>query len=127
MRMSHFNPALVVEDNALVAMVARAVFEECGCESVTVIASLEFALGFVRSEQISFALLVTRLEEGDTLPLVALLARRGIPFAFVSDFADGRDIPEQWSGRPYIAKPYTDAELGELLVHFAPGARAANG
>jgi CheY-like chemotaxis protein len=125
--MSHFNPALVVEDNAFVAMVAREVFEAHGCDSVTVIASLEFALNFVRSAQISFALLVTRLEEGDTSPLVTLLAGRNIPFAFVSDFADGRDIPEQWSGRPYISKPYSDAELGELLMHFAPGARTASG
>ena len=125
--MSHFNPALVVEDNALVAMVARKVFEECGCLSVTVVASLEFALGFVRDEQISFALVVTRLEEGDTLPLVALLARRGIPFAFVSDFADGCDIPEQWSGKPYITKPYSETELSDLLVQFAPCAQAANG
>lgn len=122
--MSHFNPALIVEDNALVAMVAHQVFEGCGCDSVMLVASLEYALEYARSEQISFALVVTRLEDGDTQPLVALLAKRNIPFAFVSDFPDGRDIPEQWRDEPFITKPYFEAELAELLEQYAPCARS---
>jgi len=39
-----------------------------------------------------------------------------VPFAFICDLSDGSDVPSAWKGTPFLAKPYTEAELATLLA-----------
>lgn len=48
--------------------------------------------------------------------LAPLLAGRKVPFAFICDLSDGSDVPPAWRGTPFLAKPYTEAELAQLIA-----------
>lgn len=114
--MTERQTALVVEDNALVAMDAREILANHGFDPIHVFNSAEFATSMVRGEPLAFALVVTHLHSGETAPLAAMLTDRRVPFGFVSDFVDGQDLPPLFRGHPFVTKPYSRGELAGLLA-----------
>lgn len=116
--MKRLEPVLVLEDNPLLADAAREMLAVLGVDHIIVVRSFEFAIAHARAEPIRFALLSAALDDGDVRPLVTLLAVRGIPYALVSDFADGRDIPRGLGGTPFLTRPYNQAELARVIEGF---------
>lgn len=96
---------LVVEDEALVAMDIRAALEEAGAAVVRIARTLPDALAAAASEDMDLALLDGNLGGKPVDEVAGILARRGVPFCFVSGY--GREhLPPGFADRPVLAKPF---------------------
>jgi hypothetical protein len=86
---------------------------------------VENALQTLAEQSVSAALLDINLGAGKTsYPIAAALARRGIPFAFLSGY-DERGIEEAFRDTPVLGKPVLEAKLDETLRGLCSSARAA--
>jgi hypothetical protein len=65
-------------------------------------------------ESLDAALLDVYLIDQTVEPVADVLARRGIPFAFVTAYSR-RHLPEALQGRPCLNKPFTDREIRSLI------------
>ena len=83
---------LVLEDEAVIAMLLEDMLVDLGCKVVGPAAKVAEALQLVRSEQIGAALLDLNLGRGETgYPVADALAARAVPFAFVTGY--GAEMP----------------------------------
>ena len=103
---------LVVEDEALVAMLIEDALLDLGCEVVgpagTVRAALRFAAA-ARGE-LDGALLDVNLGGEKVYPVADVLAKAGVPFLFVSGYgAAGLDAAH--SGATVVKKPFAREDL----------------
>lgn len=105
--------ALVVEDDAIIAMEITDILERDGCAVVGSTGSVPVALDIARRAKIDFALLDFNLESGTAEPIAKVLARRAIPFALVTAYP-GCVLPQSVSGRPRLQKPFTAQEVRRL-------------
>ena len=120
--------ALVVEDNALVALELVDILERDGCKVVGSPATLSAALALARKAEIDFALLDFNLGSETAEPVAQVLARRSIPFALVTAYP-GCVLPEQVRGRPRVQKPFTVRDIRELAAQLSSpsGGKARHG
>jgi CheY-like chemotaxis protein len=106
---------LVVEDEALIALMIMQMLERLGLEPVGPAATSREALALIAAERIDAALLDLRLgDEGSPGSVAPALERRGIPFVVVTGFLAAhvrRLIP----GHPVLTKPFSEAALGRAL------------
>jgi two-component SAPR family response regulator len=111
---------LVVEDQMLLALALTSLLEDIGCEAVGPVAQVVTALPIVMKEPLDAALLDIRLADESVEPIVAILIRRGIPFAFVTGHARDQ-IPIALRDRPYVGKPFTDSEIKTVMRELLKG------
>jgi CheY-like chemotaxis protein len=103
---------LVVEDEALVAILVENVLEDCGCTVVGPCNSVESALAAANTEMFDLAVLDVNLRGFKVYPVAELLAERHIPFLFLSGY--GKDaIPIGRDTWKVCAKPF---KLGDLVA-----------
>jgi len=103
---------LIVEDEAMVAMLIEDALLELGCEVVGPAGSVRAALRLAEATDgaLDGALLDINLGGEKVYPVAAALARRGVPFVFVSGYgAAGLDEP--YAGTPVVRKPFRTEEL----------------
>lgn len=108
--------ALVVEESPLIAMNVEQTLLNCGFSAVHVACSPDAAAEMAQGTELDFALLSVEPGGIHGNRLAPLLARRKVPFAFICDLSDGSDVPPAWRGTPYLAKPYTETELAQLIA-----------
>jgi DNA-binding response OmpR family regulator len=118
---------LVAEDEYLIARHMRTLLNRLGGDVVGPVPRLDQAVELARTERLEAAILDIKLADGRTVyPLADLLARRGIPFLFVSGYGF-QDIPRRYRNIPLIVKPANlptfHAAVDALLKR--PGKRAA--
>jgi two-component SAPR family response regulator len=111
---------LVVEDQMLLALALTSLLEDIGCEAVGPVAQVVTALPIVIKEPLDAALLDIRLADESVEPIVAILIRRGIPFAFVTGHARDQ-IPVALRDRPYVGKPFSDSEIKTIMRELLKG------
>jgi len=102
--------ALIVEDEAMVAMLLEDCLQEIGCLVVATASKLEEALALAGSAEIDFAILDLNLSGKLSYPVADALAARGIPFVFSSGYGAGA-LPPHFQHRPTIGKPFHPDEL----------------
>lgn len=96
---------LVVEDEYLIARHMRILLRRLGNEVVGPVPSLEGAIRLASSESLEAAILDIKLaDDRPVYPLADLLAKRGVPFLFVSGYS-AVDIPRRYRGVELIVKP----------------------
>ncbi len=106
---------LVVEDEALVAMLLETMLEDMGCVPVGPIGTVEEALGIVASEQdLDAALLDVNVAGHKVFPVAAALKAKGVPFVFSTGYGEG-GLPDTWKGQPTIQKPFTESMIRSAL------------
>jgi CheY-like chemotaxis protein len=107
---------LVVEDEALVAMMLQSYLEELGCEVAAVASRLGEALEILVSlVEIDLAVLDVNLAGEMSFPVAELLRSRGIPFLFATGYGtDG--LPEELRNVPVLSKPFLLEQFAEALV-----------
>ena len=105
---------LVVEDEAMVAMMLEDMLLDLGCEIVGPAASLSGGLALVRAGGFDAAVLDVNLAGEKAFPIADALAERGIPFVYATGYgrAGLRGEDEQ---RLVLQKPYTVQELARNL------------
>lgn len=105
---------LVVEDQLMLAMYIATLLEDIGCRVVGPVAQVVTALPIAMREPLDAALLDVYLADEPVEPVAALLARRGVPFKFVTAYPPEK-IPAVFHGRPLLRKPFMDAEVKMLV------------
>jgi DNA-binding NtrC family response regulator len=106
---------LVLEDEVLIGMGIEQVLRRMRCRVLGPVASVAAALAVLDAEPPDAALLDLRLGRGaDSLPVAAALARRGVPFAFITG-AGTDSLPEHLRGHPCLPKPFRDTALAAVV------------
>ncbi|NYZ12000.1 response regulator [Azospirillum sp. RWY-5-1] len=106
---------LLVEDEAVVAMMVEDMLAEAGASVVGPAYSLDQALDLARSaEPVHAALLDVNVGGQAVFPVAEALAARGIPFAFASGYGEG-GIVDAFRNRPSLQKPFHEADLLTVL------------
>jgi hypothetical protein len=105
---------MVAEAEILVAIHIAGLLEDIGCEPVGPAMSLTTALPIALHEQLDAALLDDDLGDQSAKSIAAVLERRGIPFAFLTDY-DSHHLPAAHRARPCVDKPFTDSELATAV------------
>jgi CheY-like chemotaxis protein len=107
---------LVVEDEALIAMLTCDYLEELGCTIVGPMATTDKALAAIEGEAIDLAVLDINLGNGQTsFPIAKALSVRSTPFMFVTGYGSG-GAKEDFPDARVLAKPFSDAQLSKELA-----------
>ena len=110
--------ALLVEDEAIVAMDLEFKFEQLGFDVVGTAASVSEALDILSKTEPDLVLLDANLHGERVDKVAAALAERAIPFAFATGY--GRDtLPDGFREMDMLSKPYSDARLVRVLSRLA--------
>jgi CheY-like chemotaxis protein len=110
---------LLVEDEALVAMMLEDMLLDLGCVVVGPAARVEEAMLLVQDEAIDAAVLDVNLANETVIPVARALAERGVPFVFGTGYAR-LDVLGDFADRPVLHKPYRASELSEAIRSITP-------
>jgi CheY-like chemotaxis protein len=105
---------LVVEDEAMVAMLIEDALLELGCLVIGPAASVSAALQLLDAEAVDAAVLDVNLGGEKVFPVADRLADRGLPFLFSTGYGTA-GIAGDHLHRPVLQKPYSPEKLGEVL------------
>jgi CheY-like chemotaxis protein len=106
---------LVVEDEAMLAMMLEDMLAELGHEVVASAGSMEQAEALIRRGGFDLAVLDVNLDGRHSFPLAELLEARGVPFLFATGYGRG-GLPEPWNEAPVLQKPFSQHELQQLMA-----------
>ena len=106
---------LVVEDEAMIAMLLNWFLVDLGCFVVGPVGSLPAALLLAQQEEIDVAVLDMKIHGGDSIPVAETLQARGIPFVFASGNSDWA-LPVGLRNPSHLNKPFTMPDLEKCLV-----------
>lgn len=117
---------LVVEDEALIAMLLEDWLQELGCEPVGPAVALEEALDLIATRSLDAAIIDVSLGGGrESYPAAEALKARAVPFAFATGHHSGV-VDERFPGTPVLTKPYDFAAVKRIVTGWsvagAPGA-----
>jgi CheY-like chemotaxis protein len=105
---------VVVEDEALVAILIEELLEDCGCSVLGPCGTLEAALEVARTETFDMAVLDVNLRGVKVYPVADMLTERHVPFLFLSGYGDGA-IPLGRTTWKVCAKPFKAKDLVAML------------
>jgi CheY-like chemotaxis protein len=111
---------LLVEDEGLVAMSVEDMLADLGCTVAAQAGSVPEALEKARAGGFEVALLDVSLHGKKVFPVAEFLSDNGIPFAFVSGYGRA-GLPEAFSTRPVVPKPFELKELSAALAAALAG------
>mgnify|MGYP001545754981 FL=1 len=106
---------LLVEDESLLLMLLEDMLPELGFDVAQSAATTESALAAVESREFDAAILDVNLAGVASYPVADALAAKGIPFLFATGYGTAA-LPERFSGRPILEKPYGRQQL-ETALH----------
>jgi CheY-like chemotaxis protein len=114
---------LVVEDEAIVAMLLEDMLAELGYEVVGPVTRLDRALVLARDAPIDAAVLDVNLNGRDTYAVADALSARAIPFVFATGYG-AKELAERFRGTPITQKPFHRDDL-ERALRVARSAQSA--
>ena len=106
---------LVVEDEALVAMLLEDMLCDLGCVVVAVAGSVAEAVDQASAAALDAAILDVNLGTQSSAPVAEALAARKVPFVFATGYGES-GVPEGFRGRPALQKPYGMQDVARLLA-----------
>jgi PAS domain S-box-containing protein len=116
---------LLVEDEALVAMMIQETLIEFGFQVLGPVSTASEALAAARERHIDAAVLDINLGDGLVYTVAEILAKRGVPFVFVTGY-DAESIDSRFSGIPVLQKPVERESLQRIFVQGMDRAVAIN-
>jgi DNA-binding response OmpR family regulator len=105
---------LVVEDEALIAMLVEDMLGDLGYEAVGPALDLSEALSLAAQEAFDGAILDVNLNGEATFPVAQMLVERRIPFAFASGGA--AEFKREFAAAPVLIKPFSLAQVRAVLT-----------
>ena len=111
---------LLVEDEALVAMMVEGLLEDLGCEVAKNAMRLDEAVTAAQSGQFDAALLDLNLGGTRTYAVADILRARGVPFAFLTGYRTD-DLEPAYRDIPVLAKPFRRDGLKAILARLIDG------
>jgi DNA-binding response OmpR family regulator len=105
---------LIVEDEALVAMLIEDVLADLGHEVIGIGGRLDQALKLAEEAPADFAIVDLNLNGARTYGIAEVLRRRGVPFIFATGYgADG--VEPEWSSVRVLPKPFEPHQLAAAI------------
>ncbi|MHB8529460.1 MAG: response regulator [Caulobacteraceae bacterium] len=109
---------LVVEDEALIAILVEDMITELGHEVVGPVGRLAEAMDIARSEiAVDCAILDVNIKGRDTYALAAALTERHIPFIFATGYAREK-LAAGFRDAPMLQKPFQVSDLRAAFDHL---------
>lgn len=106
---------LIVEDEAMIAMVIEDTLASLGCADIRIIGALNDALAEIESRAPDVAILDVNLAGTPGFPAAEKLAALGKPFIFTTGYGLSA-MPAEWSSSPVLAKPFDPDALGAAVI-----------
>lgn len=113
----HGKKVLIVEDEALIAMLFEDILEDTACQIVGPAMNVRQAMALAEAEEIDIAVLDVNLNGESSFPVAALLQSRGVPLVFSSGYGS-QGLPPEWQDRPTLPKPFTSDEVVDTLARL---------
>ncbi len=114
---------LLVEDEALVAMMIQETLAEFGFQIVGPIGTAAEALSSVREHHFDAAVLDINLGDGLVYAVAEILEERGVPFVFVTGY-DADSVDSRFGGIPILQKPIEREMLQRIFMQGGTPNRA---
>ncbi len=114
-------PALIVEDNMIIALDAEDFLTALGAGHVHVSSSVPDAFRVLDETQIEFALLDVNLGTETSEPVARRLQAAKIPFAFATGYGEATSLTKLFPGVPVIQKPYSLEAVAEAIAKTSAG------
>lgn len=105
---------LVVEDSPVVAPYVHDILTDLGCTVVGPATNMFSARELATGEEFDAAIVDLHIRGDKVFAVCDILEAREIPFVITSGYADWT-MPDKWSDRPRLAKPYTVETLENAL------------
>ena len=107
---------MIVEDEALVAMLLEDMLDDAGHQVAFCASSIAQALDYVASspDSFDFAILDVNLYTETSFPIAEALAAKGKRFAFATGYGPS-GLPEAWRDRPTLSKPFGARDVEQIL------------
>lgn len=107
---------LVVEDEALVAMLLEDMLGDLGCEVTALASRVPQAVEIARDPAQAFdvAILDVNVAGESIAPVAQALSERPAPFVFATGYGES-GVPEAFRGRPTLQKPFGMADVERRL------------
>jgi PAS domain S-box-containing protein len=115
---------LLVEDEALVAMMIQETMTEFGFQVIGPVSTASEALAAARNSQFEAAVLDINLGDGMVYTVAEILSKRGVPFVFVTGY-DAESVDSRFTGVPVLQKPIERNMLQKVFLLGAVDAAAA--
>ena len=112
---------LVVEDEYLIRMLMEDMLAELGYDLAAAVGTIAEASEQAASNNFDLAVLDVNLDGAEIFPVADILAKRGVPFVFVTGYGEG-SLPEQYRGRPALQKPFQSEQLKTTLAGLVAAA-----
>lgn len=114
---------LVVEDEALLAMMIEDMLTEAGYEVVGPAPRLEDALELARNAAFDIAILDMNLAGVSSIPVADVLRSRGIPYVFATGYGSRAETGDH--DVVTVSKPFTIDDLGRAFERVRDAPEAA--
>lgn len=108
-------PALVIEDNPIIALDTQTMLEELGFAPVSVLTSLKEGIAALASNIYEFVILDVKIGDETSLKFAETLRDRGTRFVFASGYSDTDDLPAAFKDHTVLRKPYTREQIQEHI------------
>ncbi len=105
---------LIVEDEAMIAMLLELVLQNADCAVVGPAASVGSALRLIERQKLDAAVLDFRLGDDDSGEIMDLLDQRGVPFLLMTGQSMA-DLPAKLRHLNLLAKPFEPEALVEAV------------
>ncbi len=106
---------LLVEDEALVAMMIQETLIDFGFQVVGPVSTASEALAAARNSHFEAAVLDINLGDGLVYTVAEILGKRGVPFVFVTGY-DADSVDPRFSGVPVLQKPIERDMLQKIFL-----------
>jgi CheY-like chemotaxis protein len=110
---------LIVEDEALIAMLLEEMLADRGYSVAGVATTVEEGEDMAKRLDFDAAILDVSLNGSYVFPVAEHLDARSIPFVFTTGYGEA-GLTEAWADRPVFTKPYDIGELTEALSQLIP-------
>jgi len=105
---------LIVEDEAMIAMLVEDMVLDFGSEVVGPVANMNDASNLARSAELDAAILDINVGGSVIFPVADILSERGIPLIFATGYGS-RGLPPRFQNSPTLPKPFSYQSLAEVL------------
>jgi CheY-like chemotaxis protein len=105
---------LVVEDEYLIRMLLEDMLGDLGYDVAAAVGTIVEASELATTGDFNAAVLDVNLDGTQIYPVADILAKRGLPFVFVTGYGE-RSLPEPYRDRPALQKPFQIEQLKSTL------------
>jgi CheY-like chemotaxis protein len=105
---------LVVEDEIMIRLLLEDMLGELGYTIAAAVGRIDDAVKVAKTGEFDVAILDVNLNGQTVSPVAEVLEARGVPFIFATGYGE-RGLPERFSNRPTLQKPFQQDNLGRML------------